>query len=130
MSQNPTETSALGGRRGPRWAEPTTDATVPDGDGREQHHGGHVVQERREDGRDEAEDDDHGPDSAPGQLVGLRGEHLYSISHMQPVNVGSVGGAAEGGCSHRQGGNGTSHSCTTKVQKRRVDTYDIKLRRR
>lgn len=50
------------------------DAPLPDGDGCEQHHGGHVVQKGGENGRDETEDDDHGPHSAPGQLIGLRGE--------------------------------------------------------
>ena len=44
---------------------------LPDSDGREQHHGGDVVQEGREDGRNEAEDHDHGPHSSSGQLVGL-----------------------------------------------------------
>lgn len=51
---------------------PSRDATLPYCDGREQHHGGHVVQEGGENGRDETEDDDHGPHSAPGQLIGLR----------------------------------------------------------
>lgn len=52
--------------------EPVPDATVPYCDGREQHHRGHVVKKCRENGRDETEDDDHGPHSAPGQLISLR----------------------------------------------------------
>lgn len=40
--------------------------TVPDGDGGEKHHGGHIVQESREDGSDETEDDDHWPNSSSG----------------------------------------------------------------
>lgn len=46
---------------------------APDGDGGEEHHGGHIVQESREDGGDEAQDDDHGPHSAFGKAVGLLG---------------------------------------------------------
>lgn len=40
--------------------------TVPDGDGGEKHHGGHIVQESGEDGSDETEDDDHWPNSSSG----------------------------------------------------------------
>lgn len=66
---DPTRLSVGGGGGG---GEAVRDATLPYCDGREQHHGGHVVQERGENGRDETEDDDHGPHSAPGQLIGLR----------------------------------------------------------
>lgn len=52
--------------------EAVRDATLPYCDGREQHHRGHVVEKCRENGRDETEDDDHGPHSAPGQLISLR----------------------------------------------------------
>lgn len=52
-------------------------ATVPDCDGREQHHSGHIVQECREDGGDETQDDDHGPHSPPGQLISLHRKHEH-----------------------------------------------------
>lgn len=40
--------------------------TVPDGDWGEKHHSGHIVQESRENGSDETEDDDHWPHSSSG----------------------------------------------------------------
>lgn len=96
---------------------PVGDATLPYCDRREQHHRGHVVEERRENGCDEAEDDDHGPHSAPGQLISLRWEtrsglfhHAYAAGHC---------GLSRRGCGAAAG---TSEICSWQIHQQGLRT--------
>lgn len=90
-------------------------ATVPDCDGCEQHHSGHIVQECREDGSDETQDDDHGPHSPPGQLISLRRKHEHE---------NGIISACERGVGNRdvlpRATSGMSGTCSWRIDKQGV----------